>query len=49
MSSFKSFSAAQSVQGNEKPADTSKVAPAVVGPVAQPEKAPSEVKDASKT
>ncbi len=49
MSSFKSFSTAQSVQSNEKPVDTIKVTPDIVGPVAQPNKTPTEVKDASKS
>ena len=48
MSSFKKFSAAQSTQSDEKPTDTTKDAPVTVEPVAQPDKAPSEVKDAPK-
>lgn len=48
MSSFKNFSAAQSGQGNDKPTDTTKNAPATVEPVAQPDSAPAQVKDAPK-
>lgn len=49
MSSFKKFSAAQGVQGNDKAADTTKNAPATVEPAAQPAKTPSEVKDTPKS
>lgn len=46
MSSFKNFSAAQSAPSEEKPTDTTKDAPATNQP--QPDKTPSEVKDAPK-